>query len=303
MSDLIITQAKDDLDGLVKHIHQAESVSDLKELRARIEAAKAWARTHKQLKKVRLDLLRLEVEALVRCYELGGEDELTNADLRAAEWLHAMSEKEREDLLRNSGGATTATGMCRTVWAEQEAEQRKQDGMYWAEHPTPPPSYEDSVSAYEDHTIGVRASLTRVLEDYTSEGAPFTVNSVADDILAEASISPDALDPAFVEGTREVVRRAIRSAQPLCIDGTVIPLTLTVLRREGDEEGYVRIPTMGATVAHAQEFLELRRAELAKFEEAVQRVQDFVDRLQDHPDSHPEARIGGLLLADIAHAK
>src|SRR6266699_495645 len=125
-------------------------IDEVTEIRARAEAVRAWAKVHGRTKELRLDLLRIEVEALVRIVELGGAQTLGNGQ-RAAEWLAAMPPEAREQLIAASGGATTAVGMCRSIWREDEIKRARNAlydaGVRLAYEPEPP------ASAYSEEAI------------------------------------------------------------------------------------------------------------------------------------------------------
>src|SRR5690625_6300957 len=78
------------LRSVISMVKNAGSPDQVTDLRARMEAIKAWARTHKQVKHLRLDLLRIEIAALVRMVELGGLDHLSSTEAECGLYLQGL---------------------------------------------------------------------------------------------------------------------------------------------------------------------------------------------------------------------
>lgn len=291
-----------DIDAVLAQIRRLESVPDVREARARVEAMKAWAKAHQQIKAVRLDLLRMEVAALVRVVELGGVDSLPSSERKAARWLAEMTPADRDKLLTESGTATTATGMCRAVWnAEELAKHRRErftQGMAFATAPSAP-SDERVIEDRKRHVIGVAAALGRIVDEHTAEGSPFTVEQVAEELIGEAGLSAFDADDALRGGIRSVVRDAIQKAPVESLDGTVLPRTITVR----DEDGiFVRIPTPTATIAHLDECIAMRQEQLAQDAAAIERLAAARERLMEIPGATTTSRIGALVAKSITDA-
>lgn len=289
---------------LTAAIRAAATVGQAREARARIEAIKAWAKVHGHTKDLRLDLLRLEVEALIRLAELGGLDDLSATDRRAATYLAGLSEDEREALISRRGTFTTASGMCASLWREEELERSvrmsRLRGQRFAEQPEPPAGVYDE-AAIENaryYVHGVSAVLGNVLRTYASTGAPFTVSDVAEQIVEEAANGAVASeDPALMDGVREVVREAIRKGPVGSLDGTAIPKLITARHEDGS---YIRVPVENATVAHLDDMVTLRREQLAQDRAALDRLEAFAAKVRGLPGgSIPTSRIGSLIAASL----
>lgn len=283
-------QARGTVDLVRETLRAASTVDEVMEVRARIEAAKAWAKVHGQVQKIRLDLLRIEVAALVRVIELGGEDLLRLPDRRAAVWLAGLSEAERDELVRDCGQATTAAGMCRAVWADREQRETfdfdRRRGMAWASNPPPPPT------APTVTPEAVTKAVRSILNNYIATGEQFTVNDLAEELLSE--LNEDVPD-GFRDGIKEICNKVISGENGPFVSGIDIPQIITV--RVGS--GFARIPTSNATVGHLVDMLAFRREQLAAFEASVDRLQRFVDKVRAVPGATDASRVGDLLTAAV----
>jgi hypothetical protein len=285
---------------LTAAIRAADSIEDLKEARARVEAMKAWAKVHNLTKQMRLELLHIEVAALVRIVELGGEQTLKPVEAKAAVFLAAMDAVERVEFINANRTATTAFGLCQSVWREDEIRlQRRQAvviGRKLAEEPEPPVYDEEAIKIFRDHSNGIAGVLAQITDEYITNGVEFTIDELADEIIAD-SLPDDLLeDETINKGVREVVREAVRRSPPLTVNGTVIPRVITA--RSGRK--YIRIPVMNATVAHLDDMIMMREQQIKQDCLAVDKLKDFANMLRRHPDgSNPTSRIGDLIASAV----
>lgn len=286
---------------LTAAIKTADSIEDLKEARARVEAMKAWAKVHNLTKQMRLELLQIEVAALVRIIELGGESTLKPAEAKAAAFLAAMNAVERVEFIKENRTATTAVGLCQSVWREHEIRLQRKDavviGRKLAEEPQPPVYDEEAIKRFRDHSNGIAGVLAQITDEYITNGVEFTIDELADEIIAD-SLPDDLLeDDTINKGVREVVREAVRRSPPLTVNGTVIPRVITA--RNGRK--YVRIPVMNATVAHLEDMIMMREQQIEQDRLAVEKLKDFAEMLRRSPGgSEPTARIGDLIASCVA---
>jgi hypothetical protein len=286
-------------------IKNADSIEDLKEARARVEAMKAWAKVHDLTKQLRLELLHIEVAALVRIVELGGAGTLKPSEAKAAEYLAAMDPVERVKFIDANKSATTATGLCQSVWREDEIKRHRQQsvvlGRKMAEHPEPPPIYdEQAITAARRNSHGIAGVLAGIADEYMSDGDEFTIEEMADRIMEDSL--PDDLqeDDVIRKGVSEVCREAVRRAPTLSIGDTVIPRFITA-RNENNK--YVRIPAMNASIAHLEDMIKMREEQIAQDQVALDRLKDVAKILRDCPGaSDPDARIGSLIAASISNS-
>lgn len=291
------------IEQITQAIKYAQSVDDVQDVRARAEALKGWAKVHGRVQEVRLELLQIEVAALVRVVELGGADQLPPADRKAALWLSAMSEEDRNSYIRSCKSATTVAGMCRSAWREQEIKLHRQTmrdaGIRLAEHPTPPPDGNEVSNSARRMVSDMSTVLANILEENTSaDGVEFSIDEMADELI-EVSTTQQP-DPLMIEGVREVCRRAVRSAPPKMIDGTVIPRVITARTSDGS---YVRIPWASATVAHLQDMVDIRKAQLEDYEAAFDKLNRFYEKILTINGSRPDRTLGELIEESIQGTK
>lgn len=298
VSPIVASQIRN-LEQLSEAIRSTESMTDLTEARARIEAVRAWSKVHGEAKAMRLQLLVVEVEALVRIVELGGADTLGGRDRETAEWLARLSVEERADLIAKSGSTTTAAGMVRTVWRQQaEREERvaqRKAGAKVATEPPPVVYDEEAIIAARRHSTNFSAVIADIAEEYLGSGRAFTVDELAEEIIWESGIDQDvAQDESFREGVKEVSRRIIRSTPPLSVEGIPVPRIITV-RIDGKHQ---RIPVANATLAHLDNDIAQREEQIAHDQAKLQKLLDVRVKLAgmlaatDDPES---IRIGTIL--------
>lgn len=240
-------------------IRACATPEDALEAAARVQAAKAWAKAHGQLRQHRLDLLRLEMDALIRVAELGGSHLLSRSDREAAEFLLAMTPEAREALAEQSGATTTAAGMVRSFRREQEDEANRrnirQAGRDWA-----------------TGERGAWEQIKELVDEYNVNGVPFEVADVADDLMVTA----EPMTGEFMEGVREMCRTYLRRLPSTELDGTIIPRFITSQLPDGK---WVRVPTPSATIADCMTNLRMREDQLEQDRRALERFAQFVERL------------------------
>lgn len=249
---------------------------------ARIAAARAWARAHEKIREFRLELLTLEVDALVRVVQLGGESLLPKRDREAGVWLASKTPEERAALLADSGAQTTARGMCKAIWDRQGAvdvaQKIQRAGRAWA--------------GGERQTV--HDVMAAVMSRYERLGTPFEVADMAAAVIDRSDFDGDS---DFVEGVREMCRKELGASPVELIDGTVIPRFITSKLPDGS---WVRIPTMNATLSDLRETIAMRREQLAQDSAALARLVTFEERVSERADNDL-SRIGDVIAASVVH--
>lgn len=267
-----------DLSGLVGAIRAVETLGEARTVRAKIEAARAWAKVHGEAKRVRLQILEMEVEALVRIFQLGGEEILTPREWRAAEWLAALDSGDRSRITSDSpANVTTAAGLAHRLMRD-EAERRDWRSEWSRGVAIASGERVEPLPIESQYVTNVRKSLADALDEYTEAGEPFTVADMADEVVASLGIGGEVYDhPALREGVREVCRKAIRTSAPESFDGYAIPKFITAMH--GDT--YVRVPVMNATVGQLAQMITLRAEQLRQDREALADLESLHRRLAD----------------------
>jgi hypothetical protein len=285
-----------EMSEMIEMIRRSADLDDLTEARARIKARRAWAEVHGKAKEMRLQLLAVEVEALVRIVDLDGLETLPKKEQRAALWLAKMTTQERAKLLAESGTSTTAVGMCDTIFRQEDylkkLDQQRQQGRDFASGPgRNDMTNNDRIASSANRAQDLDGVLHNVLEKIVRQGMEFTVPEMAEEIIEQCGIDPELAGEAFQEGVEEVLRTALRSGPMITIEGTPIPRVITVLR----DKGYVRIPTENATLAHLDDMVLMRREQANRYSEAVDRLEKAADRLRQVAAGNTSSRIGDLL--------
>lgn len=284
---------------LARVIANATSMIDLREVRARIEAARAWAKVHKKAKEVRLELLRVEIAALVRIAELDCLGELPKGERAAAEFFASLSSEELASYLGEHAGTTTASGLHRAVLKaqrlEEELNEARQRGRRYAS--TPPET--NSPGWLADAVPSIGRVLSGMVDMYSETGVEFSVTDMADELLADHGFEPSAVDRAFREGVVEVCRGAIRRAEVPSINGTILPKFITA---KGADGRYTRIPTMNARLGHLDDMREMRREQLAQDIKALERLDEAAEKLWAVGGAHSDSLIHELALGVASSA-
>lgn len=309
MSELVainreVERIRTSVDAILARINETDSVAEVTETRARTDALRAWAKAHKRIEEVRVELMRVEIHALARLVELGGEGELHNAYRGAAKWFASLDAEARDAVAEQYASSTTALGVARAAWAAQQRAANVAAGWRYAQSPRvytsdstePEIPYEGApeesrVSLAAERSVHTAAALSNILDGYTSDGEPFTVEQVTEELIEEAGIG--FTDPAVMEGVREAVRSAIRRAPRFEIGGYTLPRTITA--RAGDEEEYIRVPVQNAAVAHLDDNIALREEALRQDSKRLDHLLQIRAALGKVPGCRPESRIVDLL--------
>lgn len=291
-----VANTKAQLDDMLDHLSAASDPALLNEARARVQAARAWAKAHGKAKALRLDLLRVEVEALVQLAKLGALDGLSSGEKKAAEFLANMTREAREAFVNTNSTATTAAGMCRSVWREQEYEEDRRrwraTGYKMATSPEPPS--DDGVERARERVYYVGAALSRLMET-VEDRESFTIDDLASEAMREAGLDGDE---AISDGIRHACRESVRRAPSLKVGETILPRFLTA--RSGDDS-YIRIPIENALMSHLDDDIALREEQIKQDMAAVERKKEVRRRLQEL-GAQTDSRIGDVIAADIASA-
>lgn len=297
-----VDRSASNLTELAAAVSTLSDLGEVKEARARIEAVRAWAKVHQKLRDLRLDLLRAEVSALVRIVELGGINDLPARDRRAAEHLAGLSASERARMLASAGAnCTTAAGMVRAVWDQDELAQLKrtrfQAGRDLASAPPVRPLSDEAIKTASRHVTDVAAALKTVVDNYTSRGVPFTTQQMAEEIVETAALGDQISgDDSLMNGVLEVCRAAIRSAPALHIRGTVLPRLITCQTEDG---AFIRVPVENATLSQLDDMRRLRCEQIEQDRAALRKLDEVAQRLRGITGAHDGSRIGSLIATSL----
>lgn len=286
---------------IIQLVAQATAASDVNDVRARVAAAKAWAKVHNKVKQVRLDLLRIEVAALKRLGELGVFDGLNAGEIEAAKWLASATDDEVETALSKAGqNVSTAAGVVRLAKEFESIRERHDAGYAWAKNPT---VNEDGFAGYSDDDLDdvrhevptITGVLNEIIADYTEASEPFTVDEVAEAVLSQSKIPHNKHDAAFMDGIRRACRDAVGKWVPKRLGPTVIPQFITCRIDDGK---FVRIPTVNAKLPHLDDMIAIREESIQRDQDAIKRLMEIRDKLDGllNGRSRSETPIGKLLL-------
>lgn len=282
---------RDALNAVQAALDNATNADEALDVKAKLEAAKAWARTHKLIKQWRAELLAAEVAALVRVSELGGDHLLTGREAEAAQWFRDMPADDLNDWIETHQQVTTAVGLWRSHLHAERCATECQDGRDWADNPT-----ESTREPFYDRGAAARAAreaITSLIEEHVEDGAPFTVAEVADEIMSGLD---NGVEP-FADGVRDMTRQALKK-MPIgaTLDGTMIPRTITAVRPDGH---YVRIPTLNALVSQLDQAAAIKQEGIDQDIAALAKYQSFVDRVKAISGAAPASKVGDPIASTL----
>lgn len=294
--------------SIIGMIRSAPGVDAVQDIRAKAEAIKAWAKVHKVSKSLRLELLRVEIAALVRLVELDGLDELQPSEREAAEWFAAMSESDLNETLANYSNITTASGLYRSVQRDLgEARRYRAETDFWSRRFSSEPEEsrlpdENDFSAARAYVADVATVLSDMVQAYSETGAPFTVQEMSDQLIEDAGLSHtlDFGGGPVREGLNHAVRRAVLGERIKHWDGLSVPRFITsVIIDDDGEKRFVRIPVQNARVGDVSEMVKLRQLQLEQDQAALNRLQRFEARLKQCQGSNVDANVHELISASM----
>lgn len=303
MTGLVPVTSAAEVARLIADLRALDDLDALSEARARVKALRELHAARKTLTQVRLDLLRAEVEVLVRIVEVGGDRTLSGSwERKAARWLAEQTPEERARLVSEAGATITqAVGMCRAVWAAQESARTAHllglRGREYATSPEPPADDHEAVDNLRGHVIGVQAAIADLIDlmfddDPDGPQPPLTIAEFAEEVVAWAGLPTKVVaDPAVMAGVREVCRTAFRRQPVVMVDGMPLPRFVAALT----EAGYVRVPIENALVLHYRQMVEQREEGARQQTAAAARYRANLDRLVTLAGGDEQARIGDVI--------
>lgn len=272
--------------SVVNMIVEARDPQQVLDIKARADAARAWARAHKRIKEVRLDLLRIEMAALRRIAEFGAFDLLSGTDRAAAVWLSKATDAEIEEALDRAASSTTAASVVKRAQAFETIRARTKAGEEYAEEPDLPPDQgfagmtDNDLREANNRAQNITGALNDLVRTYTAIDSEFTIDELVEEVLHDSSIplAEDREDAAFRKGVERIVKQAVAEAVPPKLGPTPIPRILTCRTPDGK---YMRIPTVNARLPHLDDQIAIREEQLARSAQAVERLKDMRARLEE----------------------
>lgn len=298
--------------SIIALVSSAATADQVNEVRARLAAAKAWAKVHKVVKQHRLDLLRIEVAALKRIGELGALDTLElAADREAAQWLASATDEEVEAALAESGGITTAASLVRKAKTFEHIRDRYAAGASWGANPTPRGDEgfngqtDEELDEDERNVRPITGILNNIVKDYTEAGVPFTAEDVADAVISAANLDGQtAGDAAFLDGVRRACRQALRGHIPESLGSLPIPRHITCRVNGENDRLLTRIPTATAKLPHLDDMIAIREKQVQDDIAALDRLKSIRLKLDEMRGSRDRdtTPIGQILIGKSATA-
>lgn len=273
----------DGVDAVVRKIRESIDTAELQDARANIEAAKAYAKAQGLAAEARDALFVLEVETFARIAQLDALEILPPHLRKEAKFLGDMTTEFRAAFMSSAIKRVSAAAAVRALWESEKEERERNEGNAFAAGPK-------STTTQSPPNWNPTRMAEWIFDSYLAGDRSFTVDEFAD-ALAATSGAP--VSDGFREGVREMCRHTIRTAHAEEIGGTVIPKTITALTDEG---GWVRIPTMNATVGHAVVNLDLKTKQTDDMIAARDRFARFVDRLIEVAGEDLDMRIEDVLV-------
>lgn len=298
------------IDSIAALIQACRKAEDVRAIRAKVEGAKAWAKTYRLTKELRLEFLRFEILALVKLAELdASEDLLSASEAEAAARFAAMTGPELDSLLAQYGSATTAAGLYRSVTRDEEASRRfRRETDEWSQRwlnrsPRIPGSDDDIEERVRLLTVNasIASSMAAVLHEYTKDGKPFTVSEIADAVLHE--MGGEEVEDVVREGLSEAIRKSVLRHHIDKFEGFKIPTHITTqVFSDGIGAQFLRVPVMHAQIRDVEKMVELRRAQVEQDLRALKDLEGFAQKLRERPGATEDSSVGDILAQSVISA-
>lgn len=191
-----------------------------------------------------------------------------------------MSEEELLKEVQRSGKVTTAAGMCQAIWRQEAAEERKDFGRRWASG---------------KGRMKVSDAIEARMSDYTQSGMPFEVAEMAEGVAAVLG-EPDE---DFMQGVREMCRKALRESPTELVGETIIPKYVTSQLPDGT---WVRVPALNATYGDLLISLAAREDQMEKVQNALDKFRTFVEKVASFTPEKDD-RVQDILAASLESRK
>jgi hypothetical protein len=269
-----------------------------------------WAKINKLHAQVHVDLLRVEIQCLVKIATLGAVKQLPSAYRAAADFFGTMNPANLDAAITAHGSETTTLLAFHRALARNgvyEGEKKYWEGKSEQQWPVPDHAtgdgYDDAEGIAEArqrwHNDSAAALIT-VVDMFFDDDQPFTVFEMADAVIEQVGFSPD-VSWGMREGLHEICRRAIREAPDVLIYGTRAPrfVTCTTTGRDGVEQ-FVRVPFGAATLDQLQQMVDLRAEQADRAANVAAEMRMLAKQLRAHVLPFDKSPRLGDLVARIA---
>ncbi len=274
-----LSKMKENFDLIIAEIKSTEDVNFISETIDKVKLAREWAKLQKKTEDMYSDLLRIEIECFKRIYQLNCINVLHPNKRKLAQFFGEMTVSEIEKLLKEKYGCS-AYKIFRDYTYDYDMARWKNRGVSLAKNDISR-NEEDFINEnIDDNSIKYNLkkiakykenALSFIVDHYASNGEPFTIEEMADNLLLEVADEVDFdITKEMKRGIREVCRGAVMSAKTLFFKDTKMPRFVTCslkMNRSGNE--WIRIPFENATLSQFSEMIELRKEQIKQDQNAL----------------------------------
>ena len=273
------------LAGLARRIG---SVEGLREVTVKIKAARELTELMEDMRSARLALMRADVAVLLRRSELRDTTLTTWDKLAVSAFTREGADGTDQFVVEHFEECGTASKLGRLLRGRHAAEDAATEGVSFAADPEARARWAERVARRtprdEELLESLRVSrreeaantLRGLIEAFTLEGAPFSVEDVTDAVMGQMGIPGDWETTAFRDGVRRVCREGVRASSGLSLAGGPLPSTIAV----NSPAGWVRIPVRSATPADLTASLRERMGQIARDTAAAEHLRQVIDEVK-----------------------
>lgn len=289
-TDNSLSNIKKNFVKIISEIKNTDNADFLKETIDKTKLAREWAKLQKKTEEMYEDLLIIEIECFRRIYQLKCLRVLHANKRKMAEFYGTMSESEIEILLKEKKGCS-AYKIFRDYAYDYSMAGWRNRGISLARNDISDNEEDFINNNLEENEIKHRIkniakhkenALSFLLDHYASNGEPFTIGEMADNLLLEATEEIDFdFSAEMKRGIREVCRGAVMSAKTLFFKDKKMPRFVTCVSKfkHGNDE-WIRIPFENATLPQFKEMIDLRKEQLRQDQEALNNLIQIYDEIE-----------------------
>lgn len=274
---------KQNFNLIIEEIKKTEDINFINETIDKVKLAKEWAKIQKKTEEMYGDLIRIEIECYRRIVQLDCINVLPSNKRSVAEFYANMTEGEIENLINTKPGCS-AIKIYRDYGKDYSAAGWRNIGISLGRNDIPENEKDFIEEIIDEDTIKHRIkeiaqykenAVAFLLDHYASEGKPFTIEEMADNLLSDVIEEIDYVHQKEMKrGIREVCREAVSSAKTLFFKDIKMPrfVTCTSKFKHNNPIEWIRIPFENAHLSQFQEMIDLRKVQLEQDTKALENL-------------------------------
>lgn len=283
-------------DEVLEAIHQSDDPSIILDYQQKIKAVREYFKALKQIEKVRVDLLRIEIACIIKLWKLDTQAYGMSKD--ACKYFI----KNGEDVniyLAKYPDAVTAANIYKAFKKEENAKQAFQDGINAATGSPAPHSFtnesEIKKEANEEY-FKTQNAMNILVNDLIANSEAFTITEMTDLFIEKYNGVPTDCRDEYIRGLKWVCRNAIGKIKIDTIGDKKAPRFVTYMDDAHDGESWVHIPFEFANLEQLNQMIELRKEQLSQDSAALNNLECIYEELSGFANNNQNKTIKDILL-------